>query len=103
VFRVFLPKLPGWDVLSTFFEIKIFVKKRDRLWGVPPVVAPEGGLGFRGESRVALDFIQKLLHIYSQLESQICTQKTWKSFLRVKATLLLDIPSTGEDFALLVR
>jgi hypothetical protein len=30
-------------------------------------------------------------------------KKTWKSFLRVKATYLLDVPSVGADFALLVH
>jgi hypothetical protein len=30
-------------------------------------------------------------------------RKTWKSFLRVEATLLLDIPSVGELLAILIR
>jgi hypothetical protein len=30
-------------------------------------------------------------------------RKIWKSFLRVLATKLLNVPSVGEDFALLVH
>jgi hypothetical protein len=30
-------------------------------------------------------------------------KKTWKLFLRVEVTLLLDVPGIGEDFSLLVH
>jgi hypothetical protein len=72
-------------------------------WGEgPPAVAPEGDLVL-GESQVALDIIQSKFYICTTDWGVRYAQKTWKSFLRLEATWLLDIPSVGEFLTFLVR
>jgi hypothetical protein len=57
--------------------------------GMPPVVAPEGDLGFRGKPSCPLTLLTCCyLHFHCQLGCWACylQQKTWKSWLRVEAT-----------------
>jgi hypothetical protein len=75
---------PGRDVLSAF-AVKLFCEKMGPfLGGIPPRSSPRGGLGFQGESRVALDFIEKRIYICTTDWGVGYVQKTWKS-LRVEA------------------
>jgi hypothetical protein len=76
---------PGRDVLSAF-AVKFCEKMGPFLGGEYPRSSPRGGLGFRGESCVALDFIQSKIYICTTDWGVGYAQKTWKSFLRVEAT-----------------
>jgi hypothetical protein len=57
--------------------------------GMPPAVAPEGDLVFRGKPSRPLALLIKwkftFVHPTGELAIYI-TKETWKSFLRVKAT-----------------
>jgi hypothetical protein len=61
-----------------------FAKKWDHFFGggMPPVVAPEGDLGFRGKLSFPLTLLTCCyLHFHCQLGCWVCNlqQKTWKS------------------------
>jgi hypothetical protein len=46
-----------------------------------PCSSPRGGLGFWGESRVPLDFIQKkILHLYNRLGRRIRAKRLGNPF-----------------------
>jgi hypothetical protein len=63
------------------------------MFGVPkytinntPRSSPRGGLGFLGESRVALDIIQKKITSVQPTGALGMCKKSWKSFLWVETT-----------------
>jgi hypothetical protein len=67
-----------------------FYEKMDHFsGGVPPVVAPEGDLGFLGKAKLPFNFINLIRFTSVQPTGVLGTQftkRTWKSFLRVEAT-----------------
>jgi hypothetical protein len=70
---------------------RIFAKKWDHFFGggMPPVVAPEGDLGFLRKAELPFNFIDSLRFTPVQPTGMLgtyFTKRTWKSFLSVEAT-----------------